>query len=413
MSCSDWPRLTIAECASDEPYSTQIGPFGKALMANEYVESGVPVLRGVNISRERFVDDSFVFIDETTADRLSKFESLPGDVLLVHKGTVGQVGLMPQSRKHPRYIMGNSMMRVRCNPSKMIPEYLYYWLSSGEGQHYLYGRMSQVGVPQLQTPLTTLRQASLPVPPLCEQRRIVSILSTLDEKIELNRRMNRTLESTARAVFKSWFVDFDSAETGGQAAGWDEGDLSDVADLNPESWTATNLPGTVAYLDLSNVKRGRIESVAAFDRDKAPSRARRRLRRGDTVVGLVRPGNESFALISESGLTGSTGFAVLRPKRPEYREFVYLAATARASILELSSLADGGAYPAVRPDVVAQTPVVLPPVDVARAFSQLTGPLLDFFAVCERQSKRLVAVRDTLLPRLMSGELVLGDVTAA
>ena len=90
---------------------------------------------------------------------------------------------------------------------------------------------------------------------------------------------------------------------------------------------------------------------------------KRILRPGDTVVGTVRPGNESFALIAESGITGSTGCAVLRPRRPEYREFVYLAATAQANIMALAALADGGAYPAVRPEAVAQTPVVLPPLD--------------------------------------------------
>src|SRR2546425_11751896 len=115
-----WPIKTIAECASTEPYSTQIGPFGKALMADEYAEVGVPVLRGVNVNRGRFHDDDFVFIDDKTADRLSKFESYPGDVLLVHKGTLGQIGLMPRGRKYPRYIMGNSMMRVRCDSTKLL-----------------------------------------------------------------------------------------------------------------------------------------------------------------------------------------------------------------------------------------------------------------------------------------------------
>jgi len=237
---SKWPIKTIAECASAEPYSTQIGPFGKALMAYEYVESGVPVLRGVNVNRGRFHDDDFVFIDNETADRLQKFESFPGDVLLVHKGTLGKIGLMPTKRKYPRYIMGNSMMRVRCDPAKLLPEYLYYWLTSTDGQHYLFSRVSQVGVPQIQTPLTTLRQAELPIPPLPEQRAIARILGSLDDKIELNRRMNETLEAMARAIFKSWFVDFDHvrAKAEGRApAGMD----AETAALFPDSFEETEL----------------------------------------------------------------------------------------------------------------------------------------------------------------------------
>jgi len=150
---NNWPIKTIAECAAPEAYSTQIGPFGKALMADEYVPSGVPLLRGVNVNRGRFHDDDFVFIDEKTADRLQKFEAFPGDVLLCHKGTLGEIGLMPYSRKYSRYIMGNSMLRVRCDPTKLLPEYLFYWLKSAEGQHYIFSRVSQVGVPQIQTPL--------------------------------------------------------------------------------------------------------------------------------------------------------------------------------------------------------------------------------------------------------------------
>jgi type I restriction enzyme, S subunit len=206
---SEWPNRTIAECAAPEPYSTQIGPFGKALTPADYRQVGVPLLRGVNVNHGRFHDDDFVFISEETAARFAKYESCPGDVLLVHKGTLGEIGLMPKERKYSKYIMGNSMLRVKCNPEMLIPEYLYYWLSSADGTHYLLSRVSQVGVPQIQTPLRTLREATFPLPPLPVQRAIVHILGTLDDKIELNRRMNQTLEGLARALFQSWFVDFD------------------------------------------------------------------------------------------------------------------------------------------------------------------------------------------------------------
>jgi type I restriction enzyme S subunit len=235
----EWPLRTIADCASAGPYSTQIGPFGKALMANEYVDSGVPVLRGVNVNKGRFNDCDFVFINEHTADRLRKFESFPGDVLLVHKGTLGQIGIMPNRRKYARYIMGNSMLRVKCDLSQLLPEYLYYWLKSAAGQHYIFSRVSQVGVPQIQTPLSTLRRATLPVPPLSGQRAIAHILGTLDDKIDLNRRMNETLEAMARALFKSWFVDFDPVRA--KVEGRDPGLPMPLANLFPDSFEDSEL----------------------------------------------------------------------------------------------------------------------------------------------------------------------------
>src|SRR5690606_27907408 len=127
--------------------------------------------------------------------------------------------------------MGNSMMKVRCDRRKLEPSFLYYWFTSRDGQDYLFSRVSQVGVPQIQRPLTTLREATLPLPPVAQQRAIGHILGTLDDKIELNRRMSETLEAMARALFKSWFVDFDPVRA--KAEGRDPGLPKPLADLFP------------------------------------------------------------------------------------------------------------------------------------------------------------------------------------
>lgn len=268
-----------------------------------------------------------------------------------------------------------------------------------------------------------------------EQRAIAHILGTLDDKIELNRRMSETLEAMARAFFKSWFVDFDpvrakaegrdpglpqpladlfparlvDSEIGEIPEGWEVGTLADVAALNPEAWSKQTRPPEINYVDLSNTKWGRIETVTVHEPADAPSRAQRVLRPGDTIVGTVRPGNGSYAFISEGGLTGSTGFAVLRPTTTRNAEFVYLAATAPDNIDALAHLADGGAYPAVRPEVVVDTPVVRPDAEVLERFHLASAPLLAKMAHNERESRTLAALRDALLPRLISGELRIGD----
>jgi type I restriction enzyme S subunit len=119
----------------------------------------------------------------------------------------------------------------------------------------------------------------------------------------------------------------------------------------------------------------------------------------------VRPGNGSYALISQAGLTGSTGFAVLRPTSAHCSGFVYLGATSPENIEALAHLADGGAYPAVRPDVVAATSTVLPSDAVLTAFAQATDSLFAAIAQNERESRTLAALRDALLPKLVSGEI--------
>jgi type I restriction enzyme S subunit len=209
------------------------------------------------------------------------------------------------------------------------------------------------------------------------------------------------------ALFPSRLVD---SELGEIPEGWQARTLAIVSELNPETWTKTSRPAEIEYVDLANTKWGRIDAVTRYASADAPSRAQRVLRPGDTIVGTVRPGNGSYALISQVGLTASTGFAVLRPASPDCTTFVYLAATSSENLEALAHLADGGAYPAVRPELVAATPSVLPNNAVLTAFSRATDPLFATVAHKERESLTLAALRDALLPRLTSGELRLKDI---
>lgn len=355
-----------------------------------------------------------------------------GAVLLLVRG----------SELHKRIPIGIAMRPVAFNQDvkALLPRtgvessFLYYWLSGNANLLLQKVEHTGIGAGKLDTRVMQALPVRLPL--LSEQRAIAHILGTLDDKIELNRRMNETLEAMARALFKSWFVDFDpvrsktegrdhglpkplaalfpdsfeSTDLGQIPKGWKTGTLADFVSLNPESWSKDTRPSFINYVDLSNTKWGRIESIATYARQDAPSRAQRVLRPGDTIIGTVRPGNCSYALINNDGLTGSTGFAVLRPRQPEYAPFVYLAVTAPKNIEALQHLADGGAYPAVQPEIVAATPINQPKDKVLERFSRITVSLLAKVAENERESRTLAELRDTLLPKLISGELRLKDV---
>ena len=279
----------------------------------------------------------------------------------------------------------------------------------------------------------TLNQIALPIPPVAERLAINATLGALDDKIELNRRIAGTLEEMARALYRSWFVDFDPvrARAAGLAPahmdaataalfpdrfgvdglpdGWVEGSLGSIAALDPEKWSSKSNPGILRYVDLAGVKRGVIGQVVDYTWSEAPSRARKVLRAGDTIVGTVRPGNNSFAFISDEGLTGSTGFAHLRPMRQHDRTVLYLAATDAENIAALTHAADGAAYPAVRPAVVADSLLLIAPETVRIAFEHIAGPLIDRAEAAKRESRTLAALRDALLPKLMSGELTVRE----
>jgi type I restriction enzyme S subunit len=460
---ADWRRHEVSDLLNEG--SLVIGD-GYRAKNEELTSGGLPFARAGNINDGFRFDDADYFPEENLV-RVGNKISQPGDVVFTSKGTVGRFAFVRPDTK--RFVYSPQLCFWRSLDRKQIdPRFLYYWMYGHEFFVQFKGVAGQTDMAEYVS-LTDQRRMHITLPDVEEQRAIAHILGTLDDKIELNRRMNETLEAMARALFKSWFVDFDpvrakaanrpslacgprlapigeaerragqdapmlderhgrrasrptdpglpkpladlfpdsfeDSELGEIPKGWEVGTLSDYATLNPETWSKDTRPSVINYVDLSNTKWGRIEEVTAYVQKEAPSRAQRVLRPKDTIVGTVRPGNGSYALISQDGLTGSTGFAVLRPLKVEYAEFVYFAATVADNIDRLAHLADGAAYPAVRPEVVAATQALKAPDGVIERFSCITGPFLAKVAGNERVSRTLATLRDALLPELISGEI--------
>ena len=257
-------------------------------------------------------------------------------------------------------------------------------------------------------------------------------------KIALNHRINAELEAMAKLLYDYWFVQFDFPMSAAQAAalgkpglegqpyrssggkmthhpdlkreipaGWKVGHISELCLLNHRTWGNKDHPDMVTYLDLANAKDGEILGVQYFEWDDAPSRARRILTPGDTLIGTVRPGNRSFAMVpkSEGVLTGSTGFAVLTPRFETYREFNYLSLTSDANIKRLTTVASGAAYPAVNPEVVAAHNIAIPATEMVERFHATVAPSFDLIEQHAKQNQELAALRDWLLPMLMNGQV--------
>ena len=377
------------------------------------------------------------YVSEETYKTWFRGHPQPGDILFVCKGSPGRTNWVPDPVD---FCIAQDMVAVRADPEKVYPKFLFAALRSSLVQSQIDNMHVGTMIPHFKK--GDFGKLNIPVPPYDDQQAIGDLYFSLSERITLLRETNATLEAIAQALFKSWFVDFDPvrAKMEGRAPegmdeataalfpdgleesalglvprGWRVGTLADLSELNPESWTAKNQPANVAYVDLANTKDNEITSVTDYAFDDAPSRARRVLRTGDTIVGTVRPGNRSFAFIHEpvENLTGSTGFAVLRPYSAENTEFVFLAATQDASIEHLAHVADGGAYPAVRPDVVSGLLCVLPDSEIMKAFHAAAEPLLAKVSKNQMQAQTLATLRDTLLPRLISGALRLPQAKSA
>lgn len=427
-------QMTLGDICQVQGGYIQTGPFGSQLHASDYTNKGIPVVMPANISNGRVSEDGIARISASDASRLAKHQLTPGDIVFSRRGDVTRFALT--SDRENGWICGTGCLKVNTGTGPLaLPGFVAAALSSSESKDWLVRHAVGATMPNINTEI--LSRIPIALPPLTEQRTIVHALGTLDDKIELNRRMNETLEAMARALFKAWFVDFEPVRAKMEGC-WKRGQsllglpahlydlfssgylgddtylktmdhrtttLEDFAILNPESWTRTTRPHKIHYVDLSNTKNGFIEKIITYNAENAPSRAQRVLRPNDTIFGTVRPANKSFAFVFDEELTGSTGLAVLRPKKPEYREFVYLTSTSQNNIQRLSALADGAAYPAVRPEALIETECHLPEAAVLKSFSRLTAPLFDQMAQRQRASLYLCALRDTLLPKLLSGEV--------
>jgi len=407
-----WRETTLGDICKQQGGSIQTGPFGSQLHACDYTQTGIPVVMPINIVGGRICEQGIARVSENMANSLARHQLKHGDIVFSRRGDVTRFALV--SERETSWLCGTGCLKVSVgNPTMAISPFVAAVLALPESKEWLIRHAVGATMPNLNTEI--LGSVPVTLPPLADQRAIAHILGTLDDRIENLRQTNATLQAMAQALFKSWFVDFDGvppeamqqSELGLIPKGWRVGTLGDLCELNAAKWTVKKHPPSVRYIDLSGVCANRIEAAHEFAFAQAPSRARLQLREGDTIIGTVRPGNRAFAYIHapDANLTGSTGFAVLSPKKPHYASFIYLAATRDAAIERLANLADGAAYPAVRPNVVAETPCVIAYDKTIAEFSTITKPLLERIEKNNQQSRTLAALRDTLLPRLISGTL--------
>ncbi|MGE0205787.1 MAG: restriction endonuclease subunit S [Hyphomicrobiaceae bacterium] len=417
---------------------------GPGILAKDFRPSGIPLVRLAGLGGHEVSLDGCNFVSpEMGEGKWSHFRLSEGDICISTSATFGRPATV--RGKAAGAIFYTGIIRFRSTSDDLDTRYLRLFLGSRAFANQAEAMASGSVIRHFGP--SHLKQMRIQLPSRRVQSRIAALVDALDDKIELNRRMNETLEAMAQAIFRDWFVDFgptrrklagiadpteimgglvrDPVRAASLAAlfpaalgddglpvGWEMGTLAGVAKLNPETWSARNHPSEVEYVDLSNTKWGTIEATTMYAWEDSPSRARRVARRGDTMVGTVRPGNGSYAYIGRNGLTGSTGFAVLRPLGPQLSPLVYCAATRRENIDRLATLADGGAYPAVRPDLVLATDVVGSKSQAGEFFGELCGPLIGKIEANKEENQTLAATRDLLLPKLMSGEIRLREAEA-
>jgi type I restriction enzyme S subunit len=267
------------------------------------------------------------------------------------------------------------------------------------------------------------------VPPLAEQRAIAHVLGTLDDKIELNRRMNKTMEEMARAIFKSWFVDFDpvrakaegrdpglpkhiadlfpdrfeDSELGEIPEGWEVGTLGDVAEHPRRGVQPTEIEPATPYIALEHMPR-RCIALSEWGAADGLESNKFEFKRGEILFGKLRPYFHKVGVAPLDGVC-STDIVVVTPKAAEWFGFVLAHVSSDAFVEHTNAGSTGTKMPRTSWNEMARYSVVIPPTNVAEAFTHQIRSAVDRIIPSIHESRTLAALRNALLPKLISGEL--------
>jgi type I restriction enzyme S subunit len=427
----EWRDVALEDVA-DELTVGYVGP-----MASEYVDEGIPFLRSLNVDPLRINKNDLKFITPEFHSRIRKSRLTPGDVVIVRTGKPGACSVVPDWLADANC---SDLVIVRCGP-QLDNRFLAYYVNTVACDHVA---AHLVGAVQQHFNVGSARTLRLNLPPLAEQKAIAAVLGALDDKIELNRRMNATLEAMVRALFKSWFVDFDpvrakldgrppaaldpataalfpehleDSPVGHIPKGWKACPLAELIEVvKGRSYRSEELAESkTALVTLKSFLRGggyRADGLKPFTGEYKPNQ---RVRAGDLVVAFTDVTQAADvigkpALVRSDDrfdtLVASLDVGIVRPKSKhvsipflyclfltaEFQAHTYSHATG-TTVLHLGA-------PAI-PSFVA----VVPPVEIAEKFVERADPIFRLIDENAKQSRTLATLRDTLLPKLLSGDL--------
>ena len=386
-----------------------MGPFGSNIKVSCFVDSGVPVLNGSNLEGFSLSEKAFRFVTKEKADSLNKANAHRGDIVITHRGTLGQIVFIPQDSRYDRYVISQSQFRVRCN-DKVLPEYLVYYFHTPIGQHKLLSNASQVGVPALARPSSTFQQIEDELPELSIQKRVVEIITTIQKKIENNQELNDNLQQQAAALFESWFVNYDPWD-GVQPSEWENAPLGSFVEIkrggSPRPIQDFLSDSGLRWLKISDVTSLSSPFVLEIKEHIKEEGLRKTvfLHAGELVLSnSATPGIPKILDVDTCIHDGWLYF----PKSELSKYYLYLFF--KHIRKELVALGNGSVFTNLKTDILKAFPATKADESTLKEFDALVTPLFDAMLNADRENFKLAAMRDALLPKLMSSEIDVSEV---
>lgn len=374
-----------------------MGPFGSNIKVECFVDTGIPVLNGSNLDGFVLKENSFRYVTEEKADSLGRANAHRGDVVITHRGTLGQIVFIPKTSLYDRYVISQSQFRVRCN-HRVLPEYLVYYFHTRKGQHKLLSNASQVGVPALARASTTFQEIEIEVPSVIDQERIVGILESIREKEEINNAINENLADQIQAIYSNEF-DPNTHICSGKLADICQysSDRIPVSDLSVSTYFSTEnmQPNKQGYVDATS-----LPSIAQTTR----------CHKGDVLISNIRPYFKKIVYVTDNCCGCSTDVLCFVPNESVYSAFLFGTLFMDRFFDFMVAGSKGTKMPRGDKQQIMNYPVVIPSQESLDLFNGIVVPMLDQIAANRIENARLAALRDTLLPKLMSGELDVSEL---
>ena len=396
------------------------GPFGTQLKASEYVEQGTPVLNVKNLGYSTVVKNKLDRVGPVTLDRLNIHILHCGDIVFGRKGAVDRHAYI--SGDEEGWMQGSDCIRVRVKTQRINPRYLSYYFLTPEHRAFMISMCSH-GTTMASLNQKILEMIEVPLPDRAVQDRIVALLGNLDNKIELNQEINENLQQQMQAIFQEWFIDNPSS------AEWPVGTFSDLIERTASGDWGKEAPCGNHTEAVYCIRGADIPDVRAGSKGKMPTRyilpknyAAKRLADGDIVVEISggsptqstgRATAISTALLNryDKGMVCTNFCKALKPIRG-YSTYVfhYWQHLYDAGVFFLYENGTTGIKNLDISSFLETEPIVIAPAALIERFDALCRPIFANIYVNGFENEKLTSVRDTLLPRLLSGEIDVSDI---
>lgn len=407
----EWKSYKLGEIST-----IQTGPFGSQLHQSDYVESGVPCIMPTNIGRMLdFQVAGIAHISEGDALKLSRHIVHEGDIVYSRRGDIEKCAYV--SQEQDGWFCGTGCLKITINSNLAVPKFVAYYLSTDEIKSWIVG--NAVGTTMLNLNTSVLADVPLSLPSIQMQKRCVQILDSIENKIALNNRINHNLEEQAQALYKSWFVDFEpfkegefvDSELGLIPEGWRVGTLSELGDIvaggtpskaKPEYYTNNG----IAWLtpkDLS-AKCNKFTAGGETDitEDGYRNSSAKLMPRGSVLFSSRAP--IGYISIAKGDICTNQGF---KSVVPTYAGTAYLYYWLCENTEAIEAQASGSTFKEASGSLMRSFPALVPEKSVIDSFEKELSPILNEQEILEEEINHAEQIRDSLLPRLMSGELVM------